>query len=141
MGTLRDVWATLTPEQRERARRWARRRRGDRFEDLDASQVPEAFRPLVGRFLENRAGDNASVRAPCCGREAPLDGLLDLRGIAQATRRNYLSQVPEISNPDAAFICGACRAALLGRGVVEKWRLAQATGAPADVVERLRNGG
>jgi len=119
MNTLKTIWQNATPEQKQRIR--------DRLDD----ELEVVWRGV--RVALEGDGTNPTIYAPCCNRPRPADCLLDIRPIARATRVDYLTRAG-IRNVEAVFICDGCLGRAVRLGVVKRWRVFQAVGASADIV-------
>lgn len=140
MQTIKEVWQGLTDLQRDKIRRFVHRNFNIETGELEVNieELPEAWRPVaarIKRFVEG--SDLISMNATCCGRETAMDGLLDIRPIAVATRVDYLTRA-EIPNPETGFLCGACRGKLFRSGVVKKSQVAQRLGASAELIAKYQ---
>lgn len=79
---------------------------------------------------DHALADNPLVRAPCCGREVPADMLVNVSALPAAKRTTRKRPLD--------YACDGCLTRLFRTGKLARWELAEATGADAVRVARLR---
>lgn len=127
MRNMREVWAALSPAEKQAVPRKGRGR-------IYRAGVPSGPAEMAGLQLMSDNAINPKALAPCCGRARSLDYLVDLRPMATALREQSLAAA---GLPNVEIVCSSCIERLRRMGVMKWSDLASHLGAPQAVVDNF----